>query len=223
MTSELVMDRELRVHRLQIPGLIDPMWLHACRSGQHASEVEPGGLTVRLQGKLLVIDDGPLEPDLPIRLWLGSDGYFVCAAESELQERDRTRAQDQALQQQAKRETLNQLRDAAKAFNGRIQLPVRWDVGVKDVLSGLSERSWGDGRNRRTVNHILLQEPLQHNRLRRAEGDFLCTSKDGSNGWRGSGSAVASATDGDGGTHQPQVTCKTCLALAGHWTQEKPE
>ena len=95
-------------------------------------------------------------------------------------------------------------------------LPVRWQVGQKDVLRGLSARSWGDGRSKATVNHIHLLEPLEKGRLVRTAGDFLCTAAQGSNGRRWS-SVEATALDGDGGNYQPKVTCSKCLSLARHW------
>ncbi len=106
--------------------------------------------------------------------------------------------------------TASSLRGAERMFR------VRWQVGQKDVLRGLSARSWGDGRSKATVNHIHLLEPLEKGRLVRTAGDFLFTAAQGSNGRRWS-SVEATALDGDGGNYQPKVTCSKCLSLARHW------
>ena len=106
--------------------------------------------------------------------------------------------------------TASSLCDAERMF------PVRWQVGQKDVLRGLSARSWGDGRSKATVNHIHRLEPLEKGRLVRTAGDFLFTAAQGSNGRRWS-SVEATALDGDGGNYQPKVTCSKCLSLARHW------
>jgi hypothetical protein len=81
-------------------------------------------------------------------------------------------------------------------------------------LQPLTENSWGDGRNRRTVDHILLLEPLQVGRLKRRERDFLCSSSAARNGKRWSGQVIDRAIDGYGNEYPPAVTCQTCLRLA---------
>src|SRR5260370_26654878 len=56
------------------------------------------------------------------------------------------------------------LHDALPIFNEKIKLPVPWTTGIKMVLSGLSERSNGDGESKRTVLHILLTSDLSRGR-----------------------------------------------------------
>jgi hypothetical protein len=80
-----------------------------------------------------------------------------------------------------------QQRREAKRFNNLIVLPARWGVGIRDVLSGLAEGSWGDGRNGATVDHMLLFAPLAVGRLKRREGDLLCASNARLNGKNWSG------------------------------------
>jgi hypothetical protein len=97
---------------------------------------------------------------------------------------------------------------------------VAWDVGIKDVLSGLSETSWGDGRSAATVEHVYLLEPLTAGRLVRQAGDFLCTAAAGTNGKRWSSKVIERAHDGDGQPYRPRPTCKACLALAKRWMKD---
>ena len=49
--------------------------------------------------------------------------------------------------------------------------------GKKDVISGLTENSWGDGQKANTVYHVYLKEPLHDGRLYRSAGDFLCSRR----------------------------------------------
>ncbi len=83
------------------------------------------------------------------------------------------------------------------------------------MLSGLTERSNGDGYNKATVHHILLTEDLEAGRLKRRAGDFLCTSKSGSNGkdWSNQREAYSGA----------KVTCKHYLEIAGRFMDNKPQ
>lgn len=51
--------------------------------------------------------------------------------------------------------------NAKKFHSDAKKLPFKYDIAIKPVLSGLSENSWGDGTNRRTVEHIILLEDFQ--------------------------------------------------------------
>ena len=102
----------------------------------------------------------------------------------------------------------------ANGFNGRICIPVNWDVAIRDVLSGLQENSMGDGRNAATVEHILLLEPLACGRLKRGKGDLLCASNRKLNGKNWSGQRAERRVGSNGEQYKPRVTCKSCLRLA---------
>lgn len=155
------------------------------------------------------------QPGTELRVWVGR--WIECASAQEWRQAQREReaaAQHEREQQQLQVAT----RQAeALAFNARIDLPARWEPGIKDVLSGLSESSFGNGCSRSTVVHVLLQEPLQAERLVRQAGDFLCTSAAGSNGRRWSGDPGLGVA---GHEHAAAVSCKACLRLAAPWTRE---
>jgi len=102
----------------------------------------------------------------------------------------------------------------ASAFNQSLNIPVDWHTGYKDVLSGLSENSWGDGTNKATVGHIEFLESLNDGRLKRERGEFLCTKKKGKQ-W--SGDSHLKSIDGDGNCYNAKVTCKTCIKAANRW------
>lgn len=100
----------------------------------------------------------------------------------------------------------------AEIFFQQFSFPFKYDVGEKEVLSGLSENSWGDGRRKNTVIHLLLEEDWTDGRLKRKAGDFLCTSKNGSNGnsWSEQNLHIRHH-DGQNQQYMPSVTCKQCL------------
>lgn len=64
-------------------------------------------------------------------------------------------------------------------FWQQYNIPFKFEVGIKPVLSGLSKNSWGDGSSRATVYHIILKENLQSNKLKRRVNDFLCSQPKG--------------------------------------------
>lgn len=206
-------------HQLEGPPFLDPFWFNRMRQGQHAAVVSPGGV-VSVEGVPLRLRGDAPAPGEAVHVWITSSGYFVCATLDEIERDAQVQRDAQAKEAQRRRERLNALRADAEAFNAKIALPVRWDVGIKDVLSGLSERSWGDGRSKATVEHIYLLEPLLDGRLSRLAGDFLCTAAAGTNGKRWSTKVVERCHDGEGTPYQPKVTCKACLALAQRWIKK---
>ena len=120
-------------------------------------------------------------------------------------------------QERATAERYARLRTQAEETNAKLNIPVRWTSAQKSVLSGLSENSWGDGRNARSVNHVLLLEPLDEGKLKRKAHDFLCTSQAGSNGRRFTTLDTSSSGDAHG-RYVSRITCKQCLATALRWT-----
>jgi hypothetical protein len=204
-------------HQLDAPYPLNPFWhLRHCQ-GEHLAvvgadrEVELGGATLHLR-------DDALAQGVRVKVWLSTTGFFVCALVHDIERANEERRAAEAAQYAELNARLNTLRAEADAFNAQIQPPVKWVAGIKDVLSGLGERSWGDGRNKATVNHVYLLEPLNANRLVRKAGDFLCTAAGDSNGKDWSGKKREIRHDGNGDPYQPKVTCKACLKLAKRWS-----
>lgn len=200
----------LMSHNLKLAGFINPLWFNKVSSGVHEAVVVDGG-HVDLQGCQLQIADPDavsVAPGETVFVWLRRDFVFETAAERAAREvsLEERRIRDE----EEDRRVAWERRQDAIAFNGRIHLPVTWIPGIKPVLSGLTERSWGDGAYRNTVVHILLQEDLVAGRIRRRKGDFLCTSHSGSNGRLGEVAPGSEVTS--------KITCKSCLRLAGRWT-----
>lgn len=90
--------------------------------------------------------------------------------------------------------------ESEKQQQGIKNLPFKWKAQIKEVLSGLSENSNGDGWKKNTVIHVQLLEDFKRGRLTRNKGDYLCSPKKVPN-W------------GDGGNYT-EVTCKSCLKRA---------
>ena len=117
-------------------------------------------------------------------------------------------------QQKQECERRNFKRDSAVQFYSKYNIPFKFDIGQKEVLSGLSVNSWGDGQKQNTVQHILVLQEFVNGRFGRKSGDFLCTSKNGSNGENWSGQALLIRhTDGNGTGYMPEPTCKQCLKI----------
>lgn len=209
----------MKTYPVSGPALIDPFWFARARQGRHASVVEPGH-TLLVEGVSLRLTEDAPEPGTAVRVWLSGSGFFVCATVDDIERESQARRDAEAAEAAHRRQRLNARRVEAEAFNARIALPAKWDVGIKDVLPGLSECSWGDGRSKATVEHIHLLEPLVQGRLTREAGDFLCTSANGANGKRWSSKVAERRHDGDGQPYQPIVSCKACLVLARKWMKE---
>jgi len=204
-------------HQLDAPSPLNPFWhLRHCQ-GEHLAIVGEGR-EVQLGGATLRLRDDALAPGAEVKVWLSTSGFFVCTLVQDIQVANEEQRAAEAVEYAEVFARLNTLRAEAEAFNAQIKPPVRWAVGIKDVLSGLSERSWGDGRNRATVNHVYLLEPLNSSRLKRNAGDFLCTASGDTNGKDWSGKMLETRSDGNGESYQPKVTCKACLKLAKRWS-----
>lgn len=90
-------------------------------------------------------------------------------------------------------------------FWKQYDIPFKFIVDIKPVLSGLSANSWGDGSNKATVYHIILKEELHNGKLKRNINDFLCSQPQGNHYY-----TPNSTLDIDNNIPN-RVTCKQCL------------
>lgn len=198
--------------------MLNPLWFNQVRHGSHSAVVTADGAGVELQGvPLRFRDSSSLPPGSAVAVWIDGNGHFVCARVRDIEARDAARKADELARAEAARKRANANRVAADAFNAALRIPVPFEVGIKNRLSGLSEQSYGDGRNVATVEHVFLLEPLSEGRLSRSAGDFLCTALNGTNGKQWSANVVDHRVDGDGNLYRPMVTCKACLTVARRW------
>lgn len=114
------------------------------------------------------------------------------------------------LNEDKRREQIRKTREAAEVFNEALNIPFKWSVDHKVVISGLSENSWGCGTNRRTVMHVRVLEDFQDGRFKRKAGDFLCGKDD---------SVHQGYTDTSEGNKGVKVTCKQCLKVSKRFTR----
>jgi hypothetical protein len=197
----------LKTYKLTAPHLLDPRWLNLFRGGRQQGEVSSDGAVVVHGLSLPFSDDNErMAPGTKVQVWISFD--FVCADVAAIEREEQSIREKLAREAEATQAEKERRWAEDRVFNERLVLPVKWQTGIKDVLSGLTEKSDGSGRNRATVNHIRLLEDLHDGRLRRKAGDFLCTS--------------ASQTNGLNWSNQPyepggRVTCARCLALAKKW------
>ncbi len=200
----------MATHPLRCPSPIDPFWLQRLRVGPIAGIVTDGG-GVDVHGRRL--EGAPYPAGTEVQVFLGGDGRVGCESLAEqalrCQEHHERQRQDAQRESQARAVA----RQRAEEVNASIHLPVRWAVGIKDVLSGLSVDSNGSGRNRSTVQHVLLLEDLELG-LRRQAGQFLCDSPSVPQAKQWAAKRVEPCQDEHGPPYTPEVTCQRCRALA---------
>jgi len=174
-------------------GFIDPCLFNDFTNGRNVRAVRLGWSTyhpaVVGDGRRVVVEtdrasdtfriDGDLPPGTPVLVWL--ERNFRCAVEADLRaEHEREQAAADARRAEAEerwRHRRENEKQEALRFNATIRLPVKWDVGIKAVRSGLSASSSGDGCKANTVFHIHLPEGLQAGRLHRVENHLQSLSR----------------------------------------------
>lgn len=191
---------------------IDPTLVPIMQRKAYVESIVLNDSSIDLFGTKLIFADQShsLPPGTHIQIRL--DRYFVCSAVSDI-ESDRQKSEI-ALQDkvQNEKDRLNSLRNEAATFNASLSIPGKWVPGIKQVKSGLHGESWGDGRYRLTVEHVYLLEDLHVGRLKRKQGDYLCSASKSkwNTGWS---DPIAQHVDGEGNTYEPRVTCKECLRI----------
>lgn len=198
------------IYKLTSTGLLPLRFLHSFET-QIVMVTTPRSITVN-DGVVLTLGSGLEQPDLPVgkkvRVWLSR--WFYCELAEAAKEREEKRRQEKLRDE----ERLNICREESEAFNACLNVPVKWRTGMKDVLSGLSPTSAGNGINKSTVGHIELLEPLAEGRLSREAGEFLCSRNKGKQ-W--SDNSHLRCYDGNGNLYDAKVTCKACLKMAQRW------
>src|SRR5260370_10832069 len=138
--------------------LFDPRWLRR-RGHRESATVDQSG-SIPLDGVLLLFDveKGSIQqpPGTEVMVSFGSPQIY-CELVAEVQAHKEYLEHQHAEAAAKVRVSLNRRREEAVVFNEKIKLPVPWTTGIKMVVSGLSERSAGDGGAERTVHNILLK------------------------------------------------------------------
>lgn len=206
------------MHRLIAPAFLDPRLMNIRQ--QEATVVNSSSVCIDDQVFRLA-DPSEIALCPSQKVFISLLQHFYLETEEEQKEKQRQAEERRQEEREECRILLNKRREEAEAFNAQLHIPVKWVSGYKSVLSGLTENSWGDGRNKATVNHILLQEDLENGKIHRKEGDFLCSSSKYQNGklWTvgSSKTPISLAYDGEGNEYQTKITCKSCLQIAKRW------
>lgn len=92
-----------------------------------------------------------------------------------------------------------------KEFWNQYDIPFDFSVEVKEVLSGLSENSMGNGLKKNSKHHIFVKEDIEFGRLKRHANSYLCSPSKAYSGGDWSG------TLGNGRNGKHIITCKNCL------------
>jgi hypothetical protein len=92
--------------------------------------------------------------------------------------------------------------------------PVKFHVEVKEVLSGLSESSSGNGQKKSSKIHLILDEDFSNGRLKRTKGDFLCSQQKKYGNWSGQNDEQYFCYIDRDTKYVPAITCQECLKKA---------
>jgi hypothetical protein len=191
---------------------VDPSWFRMAKYGGSAM-VDAEGFVVLREKRLRFANP---EEALPPGTWVevSCPRNFECVSRAEQQAKQAAWEKQREVEREAERDKKNARRDTALALNSSLTIGVPWEPDIKDVLSGLSFNSSGNGYNKATVQHIRLLAELETGRIKRKKGDFLCTAASGSNGKNWANGEPVRFADGDGNSYLAPITCKQCLALA---------
>ena len=206
-------------------GFISPSWYRRCMGREFIADVV--NTEVIVDGETFVLDHPAAIDSLPKKVFVFVGRNITCVdfdkQNSYTEAKEKLREAAAQKEQENINQRRNKLRELADEFNKKINLPVRWSIGYKDVLSGLSERSDGTGMNKATVYHVTVREPLDVGRLKRNAFSFLCTAASGNDGkdWSGCGADPVHHYDGNGQPYTPKPTCKACLKLLERFTRDE--
>ena len=100
--------------------------------------------------------------------------------------------------------------DKSLDFWKGFDLPFEFHVGIKEVLSGLSESSWGNGEKSNSRIHVIVDEDISVGRLKRKKGEFLCSQQKRYANWSGQNDEQLYHYFG-ATKYVPEITCKACL------------
>jgi hypothetical protein len=205
------------MHRLIAPRFTDPRWVNIGQ--QEATIID--SQSVRSLDQIFHLADPSeisLQSSKKTFVYLSRQfRHFYLETEEEQQKQRRKIEERKTKEKQERQEQDKKLREDAIEFNASLNIPVEWAPGVKDVLSGYSENSWGDGHNSATVYHIFLKEDIHDGRFHRKKGNFLCSASSRDNGKNWSGQQEREWIDSNREIHRPKVTCKSCLRIATRW------
>jgi plastocyanin len=203
-------------HKAHYDGFIPPMFFNNF-VGLHEGIVESAD-TIRLEGEhRLKFNPNEVKYAVGTEVVVTLNRWFWFMSKEDHEALLHKKEAERAQQEEEYRQRTIAKRLEAEEFNSEFNFPFEWEVGIKAVLSGLTERSMGNGVYSKTVYHVLLKSPLKIGRMKRSAGEFLCTPHGGSNGVFSDLVTPEYFQDADGVQYKPKITCKSCLKIAERW------
>lgn len=193
---------------------INPYWGYHVGYSPTPHVVEADGSVVIRFHRLVFEDPAQaLPPGSTIYVTQQLSGRVFAETEAEIEVKRELVRQAQVTKEEARVARSRGIRLSAEDFWARLAFPVAHEAAIKDVLSGLTEHSSGNGTSARTVIHLRLKEDYQHGRVKRKKNDFLCTSTKGTNGQQYANGDPVTHCGAEQIGYTPEVSCKQCLRL----------
>ena len=200
---------ELKTYKLSADRISSQSYREIKSFGRRGDVVENG--TVIIEGVTFAFIDETLDDGTEVVFWLGNWGY--CYKKSDLDEYKAIRERQLKQEEFERKKLSNKRRKQANAFYEAYDVPFKFHINIKDVLSGLTENSMGNGTKKNTVYHVILDEDFTQGRLKRSSGEFLCSQPKIASNWGNGRGDQTWHTDSDGTEYVPQVNCKACLKI----------
>ncbi len=173
----------------------------------------PDVIVLKDQTQCRIAEDISLE-ELQTLKWVQLRGEeFKAFSEAELALEKLKIQQTREVYEQQQREQIEQQQkletEKNQAFWEQYKIPFQYSVQKKQVLSGLTSNSAGDGNRTSSVWHLYVDEAYQSGRLKRCQ-DFLCTS----------GAWMETEIEWEDSEVLPRVTCRKCLRMMERFKQQ---
>lgn len=176
-----------------------------------------------LTGQKLTSDQ-PLRVGEVVRISLGVRTFeltYVSELEAYKQAMDAYLLRQKALDEQSVADKWVARQQASQAFYERYAIPFTYSIEIKEVLSGLSAHSNGDGWRRNTVFHVYTLERIDEKKRERDPFTFLCSPASAKSGGNWSAS-LGQDTHKQEDQYRPIPTCKQCLLMLERYLVTKP-
>lgn len=190
--------------------LINPFFLRSLPCTYQITDAHQLDLT----GQKL-ISDQPLRVGEVVRISLGIRTFeltYVSELEAYKQAMDAYLFQHKVLDEQLVADKWVARQQASQAFYERYAIPFTYSIEIKEVLSGLSAHSNGDGWRRNTVFHVYTLKRIDEKKRHRAPFPFLCSPSSAQSGGNWSAS-LGQDTYKQENQYRPMPTCKKCLSM----------
>ncbi len=211
--------------KLEWPTFPSPFWFSSKNRGESVEGEVVSENLVKTCFDTLVIVKGEI-PATGTKVIIKPGSYFLTGKtleeiEKENIEENKRKEELKKEKEEERKKIEKKIRKDAEKTNNSLNIPVQWTSGFKSVLSGLSEKGWGNGVNKKSVVHILLKEDIKEGNFKRNAGSFLCTTKGGNDGLRYVDLERLSCDEQ--GSYISEITCKTCLKIAKRWLSIQKE